>query len=79
MQKTPIPVIEQRLVRPEFLSSDDPARVFHDKLRLDVNKHLAQMELSYRDSALGLAYMLAEVISHHPSKDVRGPCRAAPA
>jgi hypothetical protein len=63
--------IREQLVAPEFLSRDDPVLAFQDRVRNDVNKHLGAMELSYRDSVLGLTYVLAEVISHHPSKATR--------
>jgi hypothetical protein len=38
--------IKDRLVGPEFLTSDDPARVFHDKLSRDVKRLLGETDLS---------------------------------
>ncbi len=64
--------IKDRLVGPEFLTSDDPARVFHDKLSRDMKRLLGETDLSYRDGVLGMAYMLAELISQHPSAAARG-------
>jgi hypothetical protein len=64
--------IKDRLVGPEFLTSDDPARVFHDKLSRDMKRLLGETDLSDRDGVLGMAYMLAELISQHPSAAARG-------
>jgi hypothetical protein len=38
--------IKDRLVGPEFLTSDDPAQVFHDKLNRDVKRLLGETDLS---------------------------------